>query len=816
MSTVTQKLSNYPLLPYPLQVGNLQWSEKLEDYPSGEILYKGNTLEVANAIAAAYPDLKVVTIEGIGFVVAPAGVSVKRSRFGRGDIETYDVTVQLESKWKAKCQRKIGIAPFLQRDAFSKFKYASSVSVSAIASFLGISYIGPAIFYSPEQIETTFEEILRTNCRRLGCFISFSNPQAVKLVAIDGVGDYAFPNSVVIDSGSSKRDPVLPIIDNVLVTGKFSRDPFDEQDALLLPLEPVREVIKQGEDASRLTEKESYGTLTNLDLNFDVSGPKKVYTETTFIDNIVVKEISKTYGFAYRGIDIAVFGNIQGVNTIIKLNGSPQLYWTQVEEQITDYNYESITSDFNVIATYEGRTVSIYVNPDSVNILSVNGNQVFLKNAKYLLGTKTSGWKLVRLQKEETKPLGSWVKAPPAVSAQTYQTLRYGAELCRFNKVEIRGSSGVEVEPLRKLYGKSTPIPFTLEVKKYTDLDPSTITRAGIPARLIERNGVMVVDPEYVVGIVSANVSDSEPYWLKSESSFRSAFTYGKSPKYNPYLPDNTQKLRKAGDVSPEYIFAGDESYTSAVRRVFVDSKDQNITGKSSSEPFDYAELYEEVLLNDTAQGPNFLEAASEATKEIKRGKPPIAQVQLKRWGTAKEKARIASPNSVRRYTYAKYYATSDLLTTFPADIILRYTDSDVIDLPYANTVQEAQKTLETDLRVAGMNNAIAAKKLAWYYPNIRVGDRVTFSEGRLRAISVSNNLEYRGLQNGALMVVSEGTQVECGYDKARSVTIKQATYSRNLDSEIAPDVRIKGNDSISAGEFVYNTSRRRDFNAKR
>ena len=817
MSTVTQRLTNYPSLPFPLQVGNLRWSEKLEDYPSGEILYKGNTLANANAIAASYPDLKAINIEGVGFVVAPAGVSIKRSRFGRGDIETYDVTVQLESKWKAKCQRKVGLAPFLQRDLFSKFKYASGVNVAAIATFLGISYNGPAIFYSPEQSETTFEEILKTNCRRLGCFVSFVDIQSVRLVTVDGVGAYSYPDSVVIDSGTTKRSPILPIIDKVAVTGKFSRDPFDEEDALLLPLEPVKEVIKQGEDAHRLTTKESYGVLNSLDLNFDVSGPKKVYTETTLIDGIVTKEITKIYGFMYRGIDIAVFGTIEGVNTIIKLNGSPQLYWQQVEEQVVDYKYESIPSSFSVSATYEGKTINLYANPDSANVLEVNGNQIRLNNAKYLLGTTISGWKYVRFQKEDNKKVESWVKTPPAVSDKVYNTARYTAELCEFKKIDIKGKSGVETEPLRQLYGKTTPTPFTIEVKKYTEVSADAIARANIPPKFITQNGVEVIDPEYVVGIVTANPSDSEPYWLKSETSFKSVFNYAKHPKFNPYLPDNLDATRKKGDLTPEYIFTGDESYTSVVRKVFVDAKDKNITGKSSSEPFDYAELYEEVSVNDTAQGANFLEAANEATKEIKKGKPPIAQIQIKKWGTAKEKAKISNPNSVRNFSYSKYYATSDLLTAFPADITLRYTDSDVIDLPYANTIQEAETTLRTDLRMVGMNNAIASKKLAWYYPNIRAGDRVTFSDGQLRAISVSNNLEFRGLQNGQLVVVSEGTQVECGYDKARSVSLSQATYARNLDSQIAPDIRVRGSGVGQVeGEFIYNTSRRRDFNANR
>lgn len=817
MSTVTQVLTSYPSLPYPLQVGSLRWSEKLEDYPSGEILYKGNSLAIANAIASSYPDLKPINIEGIGFVVAPAGVSVKRSRYGRGDIDIYDVTVQLESKWKAKCQRKVGLAPFLKRDLFSKFKYASGVDVSAIASFLGISYGGPAIFYSPDQSETTFEEILKTNCRRLGCFVRFTDI-SVRLVQIDGVGAYSYPDSVVIDSGTTKRSPILPIIDKVAVTGKFSRDPFDQEDALLLPLEPVKEVIKQGEDAYRLTTKESYGILNSLDLNFDVSGPKKVYTETTLIDGIVTKEITKIYGFMYRGIDIAVFGQIEGKNTIIKLSGYPQLYWRQVEEQTVDYNYESISSSFNISATYEGKTIQLYANPESANVLSVYGNQVSLNNAKYLLGTTISGWKYVRFQKEDNKAIESWVKTPPAVSDKVYNTKRYTAELCQFKKIDIKGKSGVETEPLRRLYGKTTPTPFTIEVKKYTEVSADAIARANIPPRFITQNGVQIIDPEYVVGIVTANPSDSEPYWLKSESSFKSAFNYTKHPKYNPYLPDNRNALLKKGDLTPEYIFTGDESYTSAVRKVFVDAKDKNITGKSSSEPFDYAELYEEVSVNDTAQGANFLEAASEATKEIKKGKPPIAQVQIKKWGTAKEKAKIANPNSVRRYSYSKYYATSDLLTAFPADIVLRYTDSDVIDLPYANTKEEAEATLRTDLRMVGMNNAIASKKIAWYYPNIRSGDRITFSDGQLRVISVSNNLEFRGLQNSQLMVVSEGTQVECGYDKARSVSLTQATYSRNADSQIAPDIRIGNNNTNGQkeGEFIYNTSRRRDFNANR
>lgn len=814
MSAVTQQIQNYPTLPYPLQVGNLRWSEKLEDFPSGEILYKGCDRSLANSIAASYPDLTPINIEGIGFVVAPAGVAIKRSRFGRGDIEIFDVTVQLESKWKAKCQRKVGLAPFLQRDLFSKFKYASGVNVAAIASFLGINYIGPAIFYSPDQIETTFEEVLRSNCRRLGCFVRFSDIDGVRLVPIDGVGSYAYPDSVVLDSGTTKRSPILPIIDKVAITGAFSRDPFDEQDALLLPLEPTREVIKQGEDADRLTEREARGRLKSLDSNFDVSGPKKVYTETTLIDGIVTREVTKIYGFMYRAIDIAVFGTIEGKNTILRYDGSPSLYWQQVEEQVVEYNYTSIPSRFSISATSEGRQVPLFVNPDSRNIITTFGSQIFLNNAKYLLSTTVSGWKFVRFQKETDKAAESWVVAPPAVSDTVYNTKRYLAELCAFKKINLNGKSAVETEPLRRLYAKSTPTPFTLEIQKYSDVSADIIARGNIPPRYITQNGVQVIDPEYAVGIITANPTDSEPYWLKSETSFKSAFTYAKNAKFNPYLPDNLSKARKSGDFTPEYIFTGEEAYTSVVRKVFLDAKDKNITGRFSSEPFDYAELYEEVSINDTAQGANFTEAASEANKEIKKGKPPTAQVQLKRWGTAREKQKIANPNAGRNFTYSKYYASSDLVGAYPADLVLRYTDSDVIDLPNAKTQDEARQTLITDLRMVSMNNAIASKKLAWHYPNLKCGDRLSFSDGQLRATSVSHSLEFRGLQNGVLLVVAEGTQVECGFDRARNVTLTQATFARNLDSQIAPDVRIQNvASSQTYGEFVYNTSQRRTFN---
>ena len=818
MSPVTQNISNYPQLPYPLQVGNLRWSEKLEDYPSGEILYKGNTLATANAITAAYPDLKPINIEGIGFVVAPAGVAVKRSRFGRGDIETYDVTVQLESKWKAKCQRKVGLAPFLQRDLFSKFKYASGVNVSAIAAFLQLSYNGPAIFYSPDQLETTFEEILRTNCRRMGCFVQFRDIDSVKLVPIDGVGYYSYPDSVVIDSGTTKRSPILPIIDKVAITGRFSRDPFDEQDALLLPIEPKEEVIKQGEDAYLLGVKEGSEPLKSLDQNFDVSGPKKVYTETHLVDGIVVKEITKIYGFMYLGKDIAVFGNVEGKYTIIKRLRNPSSYWTQVEEQTVEYNYKSISSNFSVYITNEGEQVPLFVNPDSAQVLSVSGSEVDLNNAKYLLGSTTTGWKYVRFQKESDQNMETYYETPSTVlvsgsaASKKYYTAKYKAELCTFKKILVNGRSGVEVQPLRVPYQKSTPTPFSIEVKKYTELSADTIARSNIPAKYITQNGVETIDPSYVVAIVTANPADSEPYWIKSESSFKSAFAATKHPKYNPYLGDNRNNLIKKGDFTPEYIFAGEEAYSSTKRKIFADASREYITYIGGYR--DCSEVYEEVVLNDTAQGPNFIEAASDAVKTIKKGKPPIAQVQIKKWGTAKEKAKIANPDAGKNFSYSKYYASSDLLGVYPADIVLRYTDSDVIDLPYANTQQEAEATLRTDLRMVGMNNAIASKKLAWYYPNIRAGDRVTFSDGQLRATSVSNSLEFRGLQNGALMVVSEGTQVECGYDKARSISLTSATFARNSDSQIAPEVRISGSSfGQTEGDFIYNYSQRRYYN---
>jgi len=817
MPTISQQLTSYPQLPYPLQVGNLQWSDKLEDYPSGTITYKGCTLDLANTIATAYPNLTTVNIEGIGFIVMPSGVSIKRSRHGRGDIETYEVVVNLDSKWKAKCQRKFSVSPFVQPDNFSRFKYATGVNVAAIAAFLGIAYSGPAIFFSPDNLETTFEEILKTNCRRLGCFVRFSDVDAVKMLPIDGVGSWAFPDYLVVDDGSRKRSPVLPIIDNVAITGKFSKDPFDQEDKLLLPISPQTEIVIQngggdtGDDASQLSSKEASGTLKSLDMNFDVSGPKKVYTRTVIVDGVVQSELTRIYGYKFRAVDVAEFGTIEGKRTVLKLNGSPSLWWTQVEEQEVTYEYSSILAYFNVYATSTGRVAPIYINPDSANVLKGNGFQTILDNAKYLIGTTIRGWKYVRLQKETEGKYESIYSTPPAVSDNVYNTSRYAAELCDWKKIPINGRSGFEIAPIRSLYPVSTPFPFQIEVQKYTDIPQDIVARGNIPPSYITQNGTTVIDPEYVVGIITASPTDSEPFWIKSESSFKSCFTFAKSPVFNPYLPTTT---RKAGDNRPEFIFAGEEAYNSVIRKVYDydSSKPQVFSSISSPLGRDKAEKFEELITNDTAQGQSFLDASQDAVKEVKKGKPPTAQVMLKRWGTAKEKARIEGRTDYRSYAYNKYYASSDLVGAYPADIILEYTDSSELNLPYASTVAEAKTTLETDLRMTAMQNAIASKKLAWYYPSLKSGDRVAFSSGQLRISSVSQSLEYRGLQNGSLFVVSEGTQVECSYDQARTVNITQSTYSRNSDGAIAPDVRISSFDSSLRGNFVYNESQRRAF----
>jgi hypothetical protein len=817
MSAITQQLTSYPNLPYPLQVGNLQWTDKLEDYPSGTITYKGCTLDLANDITTKYPNLTPITIEGIGFVVMPSGVSVKRSRYGRGDIETYEVVINLDSKWKAKCQRKFSVSPFVQPDNFSRFRYATGVNVAAITSFLGINYVGPAIFFSPDNLETTFEEILKTNCRRLGCFVRFSDVDAVKMIAINNIGSWAFPDNLVIDDGSRKRNPVLPIIDNVAITGKFSKDPFDQEDKLLLPINPQTEIVIQngggdtGDDASTLSYLEASGRLASLDMNFDVSGPKKVYTRTEIVDGVVQSELTRIYGYKFRAVDVAEIQTSEGKRTVLRLNGSPSLWWTQVEEQEVTYEYSSILSYFNVYATSTGRVVPIYINPDSANILRGNGYQTILDNAKYLVGTTTRGWKYVRLQKETEGKYESIHSTPPAVSANLYNTFRYAAELCDWKKIPVNGKSGFQIAPLRSLYPASTPTPFQVEVQKYTDIPQDIASRGNIPPRYITQNGIAVIDPEYVIGIVTANPTDSEPFWIKSESSFKSCFAYAKSPAFNPYLPTVT---RKAGDNRPEFIFAGEESYTSVIRKVFDYDSSKPRTFSTGASPLarDKAEKFEELTTNDTAQGRSFLDAAQDAVKEVKRGKPPTAQVMLKRWGTAKEKARIEARADYSAYTYNKYYASSDLIGAYPADIVLKYTDNSELNLPYANTVAEAKTTLETDLRMVAMQNVIASKKLAWYYPSLKSGDRVTFSSGQLRISGVSQSLEYRGLQNGSLVVVSEGTQVECGYDQARTVNISQSTYSRNSDGAIAPNVRISSFDTSLRGNFVYNESQRRSF----
>lgn len=99
-------------------------------------------------------------------------------------------------------------------------------------------------------------------------------------------------------------------------------------------------------------------TLDSLTYNYDVSGRTKTFIKNIFEGTDIIKTESEIWGFAYNSDDI---GDFDG-NNIFRMKANSLPYWKIVEKKVTEYIYDNASG--------------------------------------YLLGTKNTGYKLIRYKQE--------------------------------------------------------------------------------------------------------------------------------------------------------------------------------------------------------------------------------------------------------------------------------------------------------------------------------------------------------------------------------------------------------------------------------
>lgn len=78
-------------------------------------------------------------------------------------------------------------------------------------------------------------------------------------------------------------------------------------------------------------------SLKTLSLNADASGPTKTLEMEVSEDDVPVKRVVKTYGFAYRGLDALGVDALTGEYFVF---AEPTAWWRQIREEVVEYVYD--------------------------------------------------------------------------------------------------------------------------------------------------------------------------------------------------------------------------------------------------------------------------------------------------------------------------------------------------------------------------------------------------------------------------------------------------------------------------------------------
>lgn len=283
---------------------------------------------------------------------------------------------------------------------------------------------------------------------------------------------------------------------------------------------PQNTFTVEGGDLDYQEVPQGYQFLNSYTLNWDISGPTKVYKTTTYQGSAIVKESEQTWGFAFT---------IQDINANFYTAAS--FAWKQVQQIDTTYNYDA--------------------------------------NTGYLLGSDSTGWLLGRYRVE------SYSENDP----DAYQTLKFQGtpgiiEVFGFQSFPIKNFTRYELHQFSDYYNDSAQLSDQYVVYEYC-------TRAGRRARGYVLDPTYIPDmfAKRTVEFQSAYSTRDNPF---DNSSTAEPMTFGRESFlreniqiYNSATTVSTFEL--LGDSAPD----GPDRYRTFV--VEVNSEDYNFQNNTNN-----------------------------------------------------------------------------------------------------------------------------------------------------------------------------------------------------------------------------------------
>lgn len=464
--------------------------------------------------------------------------------------------------------------------------------------------------------------------------------------------------------------------------------------------------------------------------------------------------------------------------------GQPRI-WVTVGYTEIEYTYSEPTEveiEVEIIVPNVSKKGAFIVDPkykSFINDYQPGNSTIRLKSrAKYLTSVVETGWKMQRCISEDIGDPDKDVANPessyrdpllyPKFNPLIYQKLPY------YKKTEYKLAS------TRRAYdnapGTETPKvspPFSISFQSYTELDVGL--KKEFEAAFGDDNPTDYLTPDYKVAIVTPNPNYVEPLYPEVERSHENSALFTL----------DTQKIRDSPYDAWTYHSTGTEIITNTVITPIVGSQ-QIINGvaqyNNSGKPslwYGYSKFTSNMTAEGGADANAKLQSASSTDSD---GLPPEQPSYLQQYLTSSQ-----DPDGFENQTNrTRYYLTTNDNTTTARTGVTWAVD--------AATIEEADKLIDLALRKDVAEKIQANVTLRWHYPSIMPGDSVVIdSELGSDWIVYARSWEetYNGVNNatGRLFITTSGTQLTLGLNKGRKYTIESST--NKFTDEVEPFVKI-------------------------
>lgn len=795
-------------LPMDFLYGSVSISMSFEGHPSGSIKINNIPESKIDAYRAAYRRDKKFTLNLPGgrgslfFIISSVSESFNELKSpGIQPIRVWDLSVSLEGGNQNRCGFPIRVN---ERPK----EFDRTVSLGSIARKAGLKYSGhyskmeiPA--NSAKDLTATFDNEVKKKLRIKGNYLDYNGKTIRSRSLSSGASHVLTENDVeyAIDSSTGKKNGFR----KAKITGKDNPYFLTEKEIgktkmeemigdVMIAQSPKKVVLKEGDEDPTRPPKDCI-KIKSLDLNYDMSGPRKTTKKTTYLDGQIVKEEVSVYGLVYKSTQVEnpKAKKPTAPDTEPALLGDPGDYWRQIEYKKTEHIYKRIKLKVSIDAKDKEskKKYRVHYADDKVQ----GRNARFFPN-RYLTEIRTTGWALVR-HKQETADASDYdlriVQAVLDDPESTQDEIEY-FELIKkalsFYKSDIYESKKYRLEPQDHHFNDPPAVPFQTQLVNKKDVG------LGGKGQVV----VAIPDPNYVY-----------PMLVMAETSLKSTFSVIKNPE-NYLIGQDRKAIREDPSLSQsekeqalyetpyiEDLITGEDSFEIIKRK--VTSSTNTTKNDQEGEEVEGFDIYVEYQHKASSQDAQFQNTLQEGTYRQVLGRPPQGSV-FKQVFKPKPKARKRISNRNKRLWYISSTSNKE---------IPEYAQSFSFD---TNKRSEAIRAAKYTLAIQNLNGwKSRSANLYFFYPEMRPGDFVTFRDMNelttWRITGVSFNLDFNGYLENERFITCDSTSVNLGVYEVPTIRSSSEKDDEKKDGDLDITARIRGDKVIGELDIPTKATRR-------